>query len=141
MIDHFGNCHCGALTVRYKTALPRESWSVRACRCSFCESRGALATSDPEGEIQFASANRESLQRYRFGTRTCDFLLCRICGSYLGAQMQIEAGRFGIINLRYLPAPAGGWSAPAPMDYSQETPESRRVRRETLWTPVASDSL
>jgi len=141
MIDHYGSCHCGVLTVRYRTALAKESWAVRACQCSFCRSRGALTTSDPEGEIEFTAADRTQLRRYRFGTRTTDFMLCATCGSYLGAQTQTAAGRFGILNLRYVPAPRGDWAAPEAMDYGAETLEARRARREARWTPVLLSSL
>jgi hypothetical protein len=141
MIDHYAICHCGVLTVRYRTALAKQSWPVRACQCSFCRGRGALTTSDPNGEIEFATADRTQLQRYRFGTRTTDFMLCQTCGSYLGAQTQTEMGRFGIINLRYVQVPSGDWPPPQTMDYSAETLEARRARREARWTPVQLSSL
>jgi hypothetical protein len=43
-----------------------------------------------------------ALDRYRFGSKTADFLLCRDCGVYLGAVMQSARGGFGIINARVL---------------------------------------
>jgi hypothetical protein len=138
---YFGGCHCGALKVRYRTALEPPSWLVRACQCSFCLRHGALSTSDPNGQLEFQAEDLSLMQRYQFETRTADFLLCRACGVYVGAQMLGEAGRYGIVNLRCLQGLPPAWSAAQPIDYSSEDREARRSRRQARWTPVAGDSL
>jgi hypothetical protein len=100
-----------------------------------------LTTSDPSGLIAFECSDLPSLQRYQFGSLSAEFLVCRRCGVYLGAQLASDGRRWGILNVRTLtPVPAdlpGGEL----MDYEEETPEIRRRRREARWTPVASDSL
>src|SRR5215475_12546989 len=98
MTEYLARCHCGALTARYRTAKAPGEWSMRACQCSFCRAHGALSTSDPEGSLQFFCASPDSVQRYRFGTGSADFLICRECGVYLGAQTTHAGGRFGILN-------------------------------------------
>lgn len=82
-ISYTGACHCGALTFRYDTKLPSVSWPVRACQCSFCRLHAALTSSDPAGSLSFHASDLSRLQRYRFGARTADFLICRHCGAYL----------------------------------------------------------
>jgi hypothetical protein len=42
-----------------------------------CRSHGALATSGPEGSLEFRSTDPARVQRYCFGGRTADFLVCR----------------------------------------------------------------
>ena len=72
-----GRCHCGAIGYRYACTTAPADWSVRACQCRFCRTHDALSTSDPAGTIAFAATEADQLQRYRFGLKTADFLLCR----------------------------------------------------------------
>jgi len=132
-----GGCHCGALGISFRTALPVSQWSVRACQCGFCRAHDALTTSDPAGRLAFDLKQGEALARYRFGLMTADFLLCRRCGVYLGAQIETARGAFGIINTRtLLPAPEG-LPAAARADYGSESTSDRVARREQRWTPLA----
>jgi len=140
-VEYLARCHCGALTARYRTALEPSVWSVRACQCSFCRSHAALTTSDPRGSLAFRCENPGQVSRYVFGGRTAQFLICRDCGVYVGAQMQTDNGTFGILNVLSLrPLPTHLPPAVA-MDYNSETAQARRLRREKRWTPVADDFL
>jgi hypothetical protein len=141
MIEHPGGCHCRRVTVRYRTRVYSAAWQVRACTCSFCRERQAIYTTDAAGELEFIAQDQEQLLRYHFGTGTADFLMCRTCGSYLGAQTVSAAGRFGIINLRCLPSVADDWSLLMVTDHGSETAERRQQRRQKVWTPLAPDSL
>jgi hypothetical protein len=136
-----GACHCGALQYHYDSALPPGQWSVRACRCSFCRLHGALTTSDPAGALVFRAADIGAVQRYRFGARTTDFLICRHCGAYVGACVTGTRSRFGIINLQTLRPVRNDLPAPVRMDYEDESPDARLARREQRWTPLGPDSL
>ena len=140
-IEYLARCHCGALTARYRTAIEPSAWSLRACQCSFCRSHGALMTSDPAGALEFRSNNPDRVQRYRFGGRTADFLICRECGVYVGVQMASNKGRFGVLNMLSLRPLVTGLPLAEPMDYGAETAEVRRLRREMRWTPVAPESI
>lgn len=131
-----GGCHCGALGFSFQTSLPAGAWSVRACQCGFCRAHGARSTSDPSGRLAFHVKRAEALQRYRFGLKTADFLLCRDCGVYLGAQIATAGGAFGIINtLALVPQPEGLPGA-AEANYGSETASERIARREQRWTPL-----
>jgi hypothetical protein len=133
---HPGSCHCGAIGFSYRTHQPPSSWNVRACQCSFCRAHAGLTTSDPSGSIEFLEHRVGLLQRYRFGLRITDFLLCRACGVYIGAEIQTGTGRFGVINIHALrPIPAGLGPAIA-MEYGSESSAERIGRREERWTPV-----
>jgi hypothetical protein len=129
------------VSARYRTAVAPATWSVRACQCSFCRAHGGLTVSDPAGTLLFAAASNDKLHRYRFGTRTTDFVLCRDCGVYVGAVLVSAAGRFGVLNaLALRPVPAD-LPAPAPMNYGEESVSEKRERREARWTPLAPESL
>ena len=100
-----------------------------------------VSTSDPAGSLEFRSADPARVQRYRFGGRTADFLICRECGVYVGVQMETDKGRFGVLNVLSLRPPITDLAAPQPMEYGAESAEGRRLRREARWTPLAAESL
>ena len=133
-----GRCHCGAIGFGYRSALPVERWSVRACQCTFCRAHDALSSSDPSGELVFSEHETGVLQRYRFGGKTAEILICGRCGVYLGAQMRAGARLLGIINLRALRDVPKDLPAATPMSYEGEDADSRRERRLARWTPMAS---
>ncbi len=134
--EYLARCHCGTLTARYRTALPPEDWSVRACQCSFCRGHGAITTSDPSGSLAFSCEDPTRVSPYRFGGRTADFLVCRECGMYVGVQMTDR--RFGILNVLTLRPLMTDLPPPEPMQYGVESAEARRSRREARWTPLIS---
>lgn len=76
------------------------------------------------------------LQRYRFGMRITDFLLCRCCGVYIGAEIETKAGHFGIINVHALRPVPGGLRPAVAMDYGFESQAERMARREARWSRV-----
>jgi hypothetical protein len=140
-VSYAGQCHCGALQFQYQTAIVPTSWTLRACQCSFCRIHAALSTSDPAGSLAFQAVRIDALQRYRFGRQTADFLICRICGVYIGATCAGAPGRFGIVNVRALRPIPQGLSAPTSMHYDDESPTERLARRAIRWTPLRADSL
>jgi hypothetical protein len=141
MVEYSALCHCGALTARYSTEKPPARWPIRACQCSFCRAHGALTTSDPVGRLQFDCLHPELLQRYRFASGSAQFLLCRECGVYLGAQMLSDGARFGILNTLTLNPMPSDLRSPEAMNYGDEAADARRVRRMTRWTPLVRESI
>lgn len=132
-----GHCHCGAIGFRYETSVAPASWLIRACQCTFCRAHDALSTSDPAGSITFIVADPACLQRYQFGLRTADFLLCRQCGVYIGAVIAIGDSKFGIINTHALHAQPDGIADVAAIDYDREDVDGRVSRRQDRWTPAS----
>lgn len=131
-----GSCHCGAIGYLYRTDIAAEQWSIRACQCNFCRAHHALSASDPTGFVEFKVADPKFLNRYRFGLRTTDFLLCRECGVYIGAFIETETGQFGIINTQALLQTPENLAAAEPMHYDSEDIAARTSRRELRWTPA-----
>ncbi len=136
--DYPGSCHCGEIGFHYHTAQPPDEWGIRACQCSFCRAHGALSTSDPDGRIEFLRSGSGALNRYRFGLRITDFLLCRACGVFIGAVMETPNGVFGIINVNALRPQPTTMAAVMPMEYGSESLEQRMSRREKRWSPVVA---
>jgi hypothetical protein len=141
LVNYYARCHCGALSASYRTTIATSSWPMRLCQCAFCRAHGATSTSDPAGELTFAAAESALLQRYQFGTRSADFLICRACGVFMGAVMTIDSRRWGVLNVRTVqPIPLDLPPAQA-MSYDGEASSSRAERRTQRWTPLTAESL
>ena len=87
MTVYKGACHCGAVTVELETDTAPATIDVRECQCSFCRAHGAESASDPAGRIRYIEREPGDINRYQFGTKTCDLFLCRHCCGYMGAGM------------------------------------------------------
>ena len=126
-----GACHCGAIAARFETALAPGAVDVRADRCGFCRRHGAKTVSDPTGNLALRF-REEGVLRYRFGTRTADFLVCRGCGAYIAAVID----GFGVLNVVGADIAAFAAREGRPVDYDAETAELRMARRRARWTPL-----
>lgn len=138
MSSYTGHCHCRSIGFDYQTTVPPQDWSIRACQCRFCRQHDALSASDNGASLAFDAASPECLARYRFGLKTADFLLCRACGVYIGAVIETDSGRFGIINIHALDEEPDNLAAPGAIRYDAEDTDGRVTRRERVWTPVTT---
>jgi hypothetical protein len=131
MTVYTGQCHCGGVSARFQTDQAPEAIDVRADQCGFCRRHGAKTVSDPAGRLwlQFREA---AVERYRFGTRTADFIICRSCGSFIAAIID----GYGVLNVVSAAMTAFADRPARPVDYDSETPESRTERRRQRWTPL-----
>lgn len=140
-MQYLARCHCGQITAHYHTNRPPSAWELRACQCSFCRAHGALSASDPQGLLVFCAAAPALLQRYRFAARSAEFLICRECGLYVGAQLSAASERRGILNVRALSVALSALPRPQAVDYASESSTARESRRLARWTPLAPESL
>ena len=132
-----GGCHCGNLAYVFEASVPLETLGLRADMCSFCRAHGARNTSDPNGTMRIRVRDTAKLERYRFGLKTADFLVCKQCGVYIGALLE-DGGRawFTVNANTFFEKPALDFPA-APHDFDAEDAPGRIARRKRNWTPVA----
>ncbi len=140
-MQYLARCHCGQIAAHYHTEKPPSAWELRACQCSFCRAHGALTTSDPQGLLEFCAATPALLQRYRFASRSTEFLICRECGVYVGASLSAASQRRGILNVHTLSVALRALPAPQAVDYARESSAERQSRRLKRWTPLVPESL
>jgi hypothetical protein len=88
--------------------------------------------------VSFRIDDESQLQRYRFGLRSADFLVCRTCGVYIASVMSSPLGRFATVNINALRLPIDVAEA-VPMKYDDESLEQKQRRREERWTPVVEE--
>lgn len=137
MIELKGRCHCGNISITYKTHTPPEEAALRACQCTFCRKHQARAVSDPAGHVEFEVARPADLNRYQFGLRSAQFLLCRECGVYVGAfAPEHEASRGHATLMVNVLDDEARYGAAKPTVYDAEDAKSRTARRRRVWTPA-----
>src|ERR1700720_2251456 len=124
-MDHQGGCHCGNIHVRVRLSKPPEDNPLRACTCSFCRSHSPRMVADPGGLFEVWADDWSLVENYRFGTGTCDFLICRRCGVFIAAVSQMTAGARAVVNVNCLSDRERFTSVPAVHDFEGETVEDR----------------
>lgn len=135
-----GRCHCGSVQAVFETALDPDVIQVRACQCDFCRSRGGRTVSDPRGRLIFRFAEDDVI-RYRFASRSADFLICARCGAYVGVVMPDPEGDIGVLNAAGVGLDILALRAADALQHlDTETPEDKRARRRARWSPVTIET-
>jgi hypothetical protein len=135
MLEFKGGCHCGNISVIYKTTIPAEDAVPRACQCSFCRKHATRGLSDPMGEIAITVTDPARLGRYQFGTKATEFLVCSTCGVYVSAYMPDGDRAYANVMANVLhDHEAFGPGVAA--DYGSEDEAGKRQRRRQNWTPA-----
>ena len=127
---HTGQCHCGAIEIVFETG---RALVPRACQCRFCRKHGARTVSDPRGWATLRLGT-EAL-RYRFATRSSDYLLCGRCGTYVGAVAEIDGQTCATLDLNAFDDPHAELAA-RPVSYEGENEAAKAERRRFKWTPA-----
>jgi len=135
-MDHPGGCHCGNIHVRLRLSARPEDNALRACTCSFCRSHNPRMLSDPQGLVEVWADDWSLVENYRFGTRTCDFLICRRCGVFVAAVSETAMGARAVVNVNCLTDREQFTSAPVFHTFDGETTATRSSRRSANWMPA-----
>lgn len=125
-----GRCHCGAIQISFETSHPL---APRACQCSFCRRHHARSVSDPRGAATLAFGADPI--RYRFASRAADYLLCAVCGVYVGAMVEEADAAIVTLNLNNFDDPHSQLAA-VPVSYDGESAGQRAASRRARWTPL-----
>jgi hypothetical protein len=133
---HSGGCHCANIHVALRLSQPPAEMKLRSCSCAFCRAHATRTLSDREGVAEITADDWSQVERYRFGSRTADYLLCRRCGVYIGAVCETSAGLRAVVNVNCLDDRAAFTQTPAAPDYDGEATDARLERRATNWMPA-----
>ncbi|MGQ0676254.1 MAG: GFA family protein [Rhodospirillales bacterium] len=133
---HVGGCHCGNISVSLSLSKPPAASALRACQCAFCRAHATRTVADPQGSFAVSAKDWGLVEKYRFDTRTADYLVCRRCGVYVAALCQTPQGLRAVVNVNALDDRALFTQAPQAHDYGGETPDARLARRARTWMPA-----
>jgi len=131
-----GQCHCGAIRIELTTGRPPGDQMLGACQCSFCRKHNARAFSDPKAHVTLTAADPRFLQRYSFGLKTSDQIICRRCGVYVAMILTDGGQTWSVINVDTLDDRALFTRTPEMRDYDAENREGRIARRKARWCPT-----
>jgi hypothetical protein len=129
-------CHCGNVEVRFETEKSPAELQPRSCQCTFCTRHRSRTVADPQGRATIHIRDEAQLSRYQWGTRSAEFLVCRACGGYAGALMTSGARKYMTVNVNLVEDPSQFTRPALPVNYDAESPDERRKRRESVWTPA-----
>lgn len=128
-----GFCHCKNIKLTLNTQKSKESFVPRRCDCSYCEQSGAEYISDPDGSLLISTEDEADLGRYRFDTKTAEFLFCRNCGIMVCVVSEIDGNAYAVVNHKILEDfPAKAHSSET-VSYGGELLEDRLKRRAKNW--------
>lgn len=131
-----GQCHCGAIRIELVSDRRPSDQILGACQCSFCRKHNARTFSDPDAHATLTAADPQLLQRYSFGLKTSEQVICRRCGVYV-AMILTDGGQvWGVINIDTLDDRALFTRSAEARDYGAENKESRINRRKARWCPT-----
>jgi hypothetical protein len=135
-MEHLGGCHCGNIRVRLRLSTLPQDTPLRACACSFCRAHRTRTVADSAGLFELAVEDWNLVERYRFGSRTADYIVCCRCGVYIGAICETSLGTRAVVNVNCLADRASFTQVPGASDYEGETTEARLSRRALKWMPA-----
>jgi hypothetical protein len=135
-----GSCHCGNIRLTFETETPSAEVGVRECGCSFCRKHGSRSVAEPTAKVAVRIGSPRAVTRYRFGLKTADFLVCRVCGVYAASLLETDDGRYATINLNVLDDASLFTNDAKPVSYDGETAEQREARRCRNWSKVVGVS-
>ncbi|MBU2514829.1 hypothetical protein KJ966_26195 [bacterium] len=128
-----GNCHCGNISLEFRTKLSTPDFSVRKCDCSYCTKMGSRYISDPNGELTIKYKDENQVSKYSFGTKTASFLICMNCGVMPVAVCSLDGQDFGIVNVNSLEDADHFGRHSKLMSYDGESLGERLARRKRNW--------
>ena len=133
---HSGGCHCGALRVEIDTDRQPSEQVLGACQCSFCRKHNARAFSDPKARVVLTAHHPHLVQRYTFGLKTSEQILCRRCGVYIAMILTDGDSVWSVINIDALDDRGLFTRDVEIRDFSAEDRERRIARRKARWNPT-----
>ena|ERR1700761_4661460 len=87
-------------------------------------------------QVTLTAADPLALQRYAFGLRASEQIICRCCGVYVAMTLTDEERVWSVVNVDSLNDRALFSRTPEPRDYSAEDRASRIARRKARWCPT-----
>jgi hypothetical protein len=128
-----GGCHCGNLRLELQWPAGAEEMPARACGCSFCTKHGGVWTSHPAARLVLRIADPAEATRYRFGTGTADFHICRACGAVPAVTCALEGRTYAVVNVNCLEGIDPANLDRVATDFEGEATADRLARRRARW--------
>src|SRR5258707_15029856 len=98
---------------------------------------------DPDGLFEAWADDWSLVENYRFGTGTCDFLICRRCGVFIAAVSETAADARAVVNGNCLSDRERFTSIPAVHDFEarRSRPDHRAAQQTGCRRPSAGEGV
>ncbi|MBI2749844.1 MAG: gamma-glutamylcyclotransferase [Burkholderiales bacterium] len=128
-----GQCHCGNIHVAMQLTREPTSYAPRACDCDFCRQHGAAYLSDPQGKLAIQIRDSDGVSRYRQGSGTAEFVLCRHCGVLVAVTCLEDGHLYAAVNSRAVGAGHAGFAAEVPVSPKTLSVDQKLARWTANW--------
>ena len=128
-----GSCHCGNVRFELRWPASEAVIPIRQCGCDFCSKHGGAWTSHPESELAIQVSDPSVVSRYRFGTKTADFLVCATCGVVPVVLSEIDNILYAVVNANTFADVGALEVSRRSTDFDAEDRKSRLNRRQRNW--------
>ncbi|MCZ6511764.1 MAG: hypothetical protein O7A62_14405, partial [Alphaproteobacteria bacterium] len=85
------------------------------------------------GRVQLSSDDPARVQRYRFGTETADFYICKTCGVAPIVTSDIDGSTYSVVNVNCFDDVDRSELVESTTDFDGEATEDRLARRQRNW--------
>ena len=128
-----GTCHCGNITFELAWEPEPAAIPARACGCTFCVKHGGVWTSCPTGALRVRIGDESRVSKYRFGTGTAEFHICRECGVVPVVASRIDGTTYAVVNVNTFENVDPLLLSRAPASFDGESETVRLARRARNW--------
>ena len=102
-----GQCHCGRIAYSLEWPETAGLLPARRCDCTYCRRIDGAWTSHPDAKLLIHVTDESVVSRYRFGTKTADFIFCNGCGITLFAVCELEGSLRAVVNVHTIRTETG----------------------------------
>jgi hypothetical protein len=128
-----GSCHCSNIAFELTWQPDPAEIPARACGCSFCIKHGGVWTSNPSGSLRIEVKDESLVSKYRFGTATADFHVCRACGVVPLVTSMISGRTYAVVNTNTFNNVDRALLRRVPASFDGEGEDARLARRARNW--------
>jgi hypothetical protein len=128
-----GSCHCGNIAFTLGWEPDPKQIVARRCDCGFCTRHGGLWTSYPQGVLRVRISDSAQHSRYRFGTGTAVFHVCRRCGAVPVVTSDVEGHEYAVVSVTAFTNVDAALLREAPVSFADEALPARLARRQRNW--------
>jgi hypothetical protein len=134
MLEYVGQCTCGHVEVRLRSALGPSELQPRtdAETCAFCKQHDGVWISDPAGTLFVRGAAPTRVET--FATEQVKFHFCADCGTLAYATFENVA----VVRVALFEGIRAGAPAAAKTTFEGESVDAAKQRRLAKWTPLVT---
>ena len=130
-----GSCHCKNIRFAFRWPDSEPDIPVRRCGCTFCQKHGGAWTSHRDSDLTIAIDSESLVSKYRFGTKTADFVICSVCGVTPLVLCEIDGTLYSVVNVNTFEDADRISFSSSVTDFDGEDTGGRLERRKRNWIP------